>query len=372
MSAKAFVLAGLILLAIGGLGLWLRARRAGAAARERPPAPEGYFIATTSESAARAASVLPTEGSEDKRALLTPPQLPAEEEEDSESTKSYLPDPQNDWSLRVAAGKSATLRRKQVLELLDPAWSKTHGLPEIYGREAESGRWTFLRAGGVPEEHSELLVAWNLSPRAGPEWVPPTPDALLGYRRELESRLSPVGAQVVDASAPPEVAARRARELAALKEEADREAIIQLRAPSGRPFEGRAVWDVMLALGLEWGDMDLFHWNNISSTGDDHLFSVWTSTAPGYFLPEEIAAGRVKSADLVFGFSIPRSPAPEQVFASMARAARYAQHRMGGELLDSEDAPLDDTAVLSEIERTVSLLRRHGFEPGQGRTLYVF
>ncbi|HSU55623.1 MAG TPA: cell division protein ZipA C-terminal FtsZ-binding domain-containing protein [Candidatus Dormibacteraeota bacterium] len=44
----------------------------------------------------------------------------------------------------------------------------------------------------------------------------------------------------------------------------------------------------MMALGLEWGDMDLFHWVNGSDNGDDSFFRVWTSTAPGYFLPEEI------------------------------------------------------------------------------------
>ncbi len=38
--------------------------------------------------------------------------------------------------------------------------------------------------------------------------------------------------------------------------------------------------DVMLCLGLTWGDMDCFHWDNVSGTGDDYHFSVETSTPP--------------------------------------------------------------------------------------------
>ena len=49
---------------------------------------------------------------------------------------------------------------------------------------------------------------------------------------------------------------------------------IRLAAPDGTLFDGRDIWDVMLCLGLPWGDMDLFHWNNPSDHGDDHLFSV--------------------------------------------------------------------------------------------------
>jgi FtsZ-interacting cell division protein ZipA len=100
----------------------------------------------------------------------------------------------------------------------------------------------------------------------------------------------------------------------------------------GGQLPGTPIWDVMYSLGLEWGDMDLFHWTNESDFGDDQLFIVWTSTEPSYFLPELIAAGEVMTDDLSFSFSVPRCPAPVEVFDEMIKAAPYAQSGMGGTL----------------------------------------
>jgi len=88
----------------------------------------------------------------------------------------------------------------------------------------------------------------------------------------------------------------RARELARSKSALNQSATLVLRAPAGNRFEGKRMWDVMLCLGLQWGDMDLFHWINRSGQGDDAFFSVSTSTSPGYFLPEAIAADQVRLA----------------------------------------------------------------------------
>src|SRR5262249_15826044 len=133
----------------------------------------------------------------------------------------------------------------------------------------------------------------------------------------------------------------------------------------------KAIWDVMLCLGLQWGDMDLFHWENPGIHGDDHLFSVWTSTPPGYFFPEEIAADRVQSHDLIFGFSIPRTFQPELIFDSMTKAIRYAQKRLGGRLVDIEGNPFSEQTELSKIRNVVKQLRNAGFEPGTSDTHYL-
>ena len=97
-------------------------------------------------------------------------------------------------------------------------------------------------------------------------------------------------------------------ELQQLKLATDDQVVLVLRAPTGKQFDGKLIWDVMKCLKLRWGDMDCFHWRNPSSFGDDYLFSVETSTSPGYFLPEEISADRVHVDDLVFVYSVPRSP----------------------------------------------------------------
>ena len=138
-------------------------------------------------------------------------------------------------------------------------------------------------------------------------------------------------------------------------------------------YEGRDIWDVMLCLGLRWGDMDVFHWVNPSGLGDDYFFSVSTSTPPGYFFPEEIAAGKVRVDDLVFGFSAPRCSQPGQVFESMVRAVQYTQKRLGGTIIDetgSDARPWKDTA--EDSIRWSKNSKSNGFTPGSNSALRLF
>ena len=139
-------------------------------------------------------------------------------------------------------------------------------------------------------------------------------------------------------------------------------------------FKGREIWDKMRSLGLHWGDMDLFHWENPSSGagGDDHLFSVSTSTEPGYFLPENIAKGAVKTTDLVFSFSIPRSADPQQVLKNMYQAARYCQQKLGGQLVDAQGRPFRLAPELIKCQKIEQNLAQQKLRPGQGDALYLF
>ena len=106
--------------------------------------------------------------------------------------------------------------------------------------------------------------------------------------------------------------------------------------------------------------------------GDDSFFSVWTTTEPGYFLPELVAAGQVRAEDLVFGFSVPRSVAPAHVYRQMLAAAKYAQERLGGVLLSDDGELLDEANALAEIEDTVAILLDAGIDPGSEVALRLF
>lgn len=122
----------------------------------------------------------------------------------------------------------------------------------------------------------------------------------------------------------------------------------------------------------EWGDMDLFHWNNDSQHGDDYLMSVWTSTNPGYFFPEEIAAGRVQTDDLIFDFSIPRSISPDQVLNAMNKSAEYAQSQLGGRILNAEGKPFDMQGENDKINKVIENMNQYKITPGIGDALYLF
>jgi cell division protein ZipA len=128
----------------------------------------------------------------------------------------------------------------------------------------------------------------------------------------------------------------------------------------------------MLCLGLEWGDMDCFHWPNDSQNGDSYFFSVETSTAPGYFLPEEVAAGRVHVDDLIFVFSVPRCAKPVEVFDGMNRAVAYCKSRLGGSIVDFDGTSANVSAQRTRIIEVTKKLRSAGFEPGANATLQLF
>jgi cell division protein ZipA len=102
------------------------------------------------------------------------------------------------------------------------------------------------------------------------------------------------------------------------------------------------------------------------------FFSVETTSPPGYFLPEEIAAGRTRCKDLVFRYSIPRSAEPLAVFDAMFHAVSYAHRRLGGELLDGTGEPLEEQEFRSEVKGVVEQLKGAGFPPGADATLCVF
>jgi FtsZ-interacting cell division protein ZipA len=75
-------------------------------------------------------------------------------------------------------------------------------------------------------------------------------------------------------------------------EEFNEIAVIVLK--SEHLFNGKVAWDALQCLGLTWGDGDLFHWKNETTvTGDVLLFFVYTSTEPGYFLPERVFEGGI-------------------------------------------------------------------------------
>jgi len=358
---------GVLLLAVIGsvvvIYFLLRKRGNGGARNE-----EEFFIAASSQSEARAQSLLPTKGSEDRTDLLKVPEMPVAPASDG----NYRPDPKVNWVVDVTFAKAGKLEKAVLLGGFDEKWMLKTGEPEMYGKGAADGHWTFVRAGDSPDLYTELAFAWRLLDDSEDSVKPVTATDLASYLKALNNRVSVLGDPDLKLSASPEAAVETARRLAELKTSCDRQAIVVLKAPPNSQFEGRKIWDVMMSLGLKWGDMDIFHWANDSDNGDDSFFSVWTSSPPGYFLPEHIAADRVQTADLVLGFSIPRSAAPQFVFASMVKAAEYARQCLGGELLDRNGRSLDVSATQKEISEIEQRLNAAGFPPGVDSTLYIF
>lgn len=142
---------------------------------------------------------------------------------------------------------------------------------------------------------------------------------------------------------------------------------------SETPLDGMLVWDVLQSVGLKWGDGDLFHWENVNRNyGGDQFFSVWTSTDPGYFLPETIKDGTMNPADLVFGFSLARNADPERVFEIMFKVVKYCQKRLGGEILDANLKPFNEVDRKKNLRLLVGEMKSMGVIPGSGKALRTY
>lgn len=331
--------------------------------------PEDFFIAPASLSDARAGGLLPTRGSEDASHLLHPFSGMEPDGGDADEERDYLPSAKVDWVVHVDLQPGEVLRKPELDAAFGVPWLNANDRPTVYGLSPENGRWTFVHAAGVPETYSRLQIAWKMRPFGKDGPIPE--DHFERYRFAVQRVAEGIQAAAVRTELSPAEAAAQSARLIALAASCDRSVAVVLQAPDGRRFDGRVIWDVMLCLGLRWGDMDVFHWDNPGVPGDDHLFSVWTSTPPGYFFPEEIAAGRVWTDDLVFGFSIPRVHQPERIFDSLIRAAQYTRTRLGGELTTAERGRFTEAAVRGEIRRVVRELEKTGFEPGAYDTLYL-
>lgn len=324
-------------------------------------------LVPASMSAARAAQALPEAPSEDASHLLERPELQAPEEE-PEETRNYGPG-DLEWVVEFVMSAHMTVSTARLDELFDERWRKQIGSATLYGFSPDEGRWTYVHAGGVPTIWTKVAVGVDLVSTHEENPKPRKATALTKVLRSVEERGEALNAERVRSRSTPEEGAALAAKMFDCWREARGDCIAALRAADGESFVGTEVWDVMACLGLGWGDGDLFHWDNDSEVGDDHFFSVWTSTEPGYFLPEVIAAGRMNPETLIFGFNIARCAAPEHVRRQMMKAIEYTQRRLGGSLVDERGEPLEQDVARESVRRVVQRLAAVGLEPGADTTL---
>ena len=275
-----------------------------------------------------------------------------------------------EWVIHVTPDKP--LRAKEIDSIFGKDWRAKYGGLTIFGRDTANGRWTFLISSEGPKEVDGLQFAWEYF-SSSPQEAQITASSTYQSRLEaVEREISRLAKISVRSDVSPQDAHEKALYLSTLGDRFDHSVAIRLVAPGGKRFAGREVWDVMLSLGLRWGDMDCFHWENSSGYGDDFYFSVWTSTEPGYFLPEQVAANRLNVNDLVFGYSIPRSADPVAVYEQMRKAVEYAQKRLGGTIVTEDGGGINHEEVLKEISAMSEELAKLGFRPGSDNALQQF
>jgi cell division protein ZipA len=171
----------------------------------------------------------------------------------------------------------------------------------------------------------------------------------------------------------PEAGARRAALLLSLRARFGRSVEMRLM-PAGRPFPARNVWRAAYALGLRWGDLDLFHWHGALPADARPLFTLSAVGQPGFFLPERAAEGEGVNG-IALGFELPRSPAPLEVYDRMALALAFLRQKLGGHPTTAGGRELDGDRLDEERDDLATLvadMAAAGIAPGSPESARLF
>ena len=298
----------------------------------------------------RVASALGPEPLDDARHLLAPIVVPA-----SADPVPAGPRPGTEF-LVDAAGTDAvgaeTLRR-----VFQPAGL---GVPRFWVRM--SNVWKPLDGLAPDTRVPAVTIAWELSSllAEGDAAV----DELSAYVATFGKALAPLGWSAV-ARETPARAAERSAGLVALRLRFARSVEMRLM-PTGRRFAAREVWRAAYALGVTWGDMNLFHWHNPGGVPPRALFTLSAVGQLSAFLPERVEEGETV-AGLVLSFELPGNPAPLATFDRMAVALGYLGQKLGGRPMSSDGSELDHERLYEErdaLEDAVAAMRAAGIPPG--------
>jgi hypothetical protein len=339
--------------------------------RQKPKSElDNYFISTQSQSNDRVKNLNLDKPSEDASYILDTRKLSFPDIVRETENVEYKADPEREWIINLISTDGTSFKKKDLDKMFDYDWRSNYQ-STIYGFSPEENGWTYANAGDSPEIFSKLQVAVDIQNAFNEETPDYNPQKLKRYLEELEKRIKKYPIKLkIEQSETIESAITKAKELVRLNQEFDLDAIIVLQAD--KQFKGLEMWDALQSVGLKWGDGDLFHWGNDKDYGHDQHFSVWTTTEPGYFFPEEIKAGNMNPQNLIFGFSIPRSSDPKNVFAIMLNSVKYCQKSLGGQVLDRNMNPLNEEKEKQELSDFLTRMKQKGLIAGSDKALRMF
>ena len=329
-----------------------------------------YFMSTQSQSNERIKDLNLDKPSEDATYILDTTKLSFHSIPVEYENIEYKADPNKDWIINLIPLNGENFKKEDFSKMFDYDW-RTNFQSAIYGFSPEDNKWTFAYAGGSPEIYSKLQVAVDVQGIFNEENPNYDPKKLERYIVELEKRIKKYPTKIrLEKSESTESAIQKAKELVSIYNEFNINMIVVLQ--SNEQFDGLKTWDALQSVGLNWGDGDLFHWSNNTDYGHDQYFSVWTTTEPGYFLPEEIKDGNMNPQNLIFGFSVPRSADPKNVFEVMLNAVEYCQKRLGGKILDKDMNPINVTNERNKINELIKKMDSRGIKAGSDKALRMF
>ncbi|MES2459298.1 MAG: cell division protein ZipA C-terminal FtsZ-binding domain-containing protein [Armatimonadota bacterium] len=324
----------------------------------------------------RVVLALGSEPLENAQHLLTPIPAPVSSApQNAASTSNSL---EQSTSFIVEVSGQYPLSLLAVLETLTPEARAALGFPRLWARvpgpDLGEPPWfplPYFASDALPDADlpiGAVAFSWALS-----QLILQGRDAIREldqHRREIEKRFSLLGWNSAPGEAP-EAAVARAARLNRIKARFARPIEMRLMPP-GRPFPSRQVWRTAYALGLTWGEMDLFHWEDPRS--GHRIFTLSSLGQPGYFLPERAVEGEGIHG-LSLGFELPTAPDPLETFDRMAIALGYLHRQLGGRPTASDGAELDAERLYGDrmsLEEAIGEMVKAGIAPGSAEAARYF
>ena len=122
-------------------------------------------------------------------------------------------------------------------------------------------------------------------------------------------------------------------------------------APTGVPFRGSFLMQAMSEAGLQYGDMQIFHYIEKQAGRDDTLFSVANIVEPGTFEPNRMDGFTTQGVVLIL--QLPGPVDAIKAFDAMVTAARSLATSLQGSLCDATRSVLTNQTISHMREEMV-------------------
>ena len=76
--------------------------------------------------------------------------------------------------------------------------------------------------------------------------------------------------------------------------------------------------------------------------------------------------------NLVFGFSIPRSADPINVYRALINSVKYCQKRLGGVIINRDGEPFNEQLELLQLAELIKQMNDNGIIPGSENALMLY
>jgi cell division protein ZipA len=308
--------------------------------------------------------------SENASSILDKTKLAISTEKIDFENLEYEANPTIEWVIDINH-KGSLFKKEDLWMIFDKDWRTKFNSADVYGHAPIDNKWHYVIAGGNPDNYDNIQVGVKLLDMFAKNEINISSKKLEYLVEDLQKRIAKFSTQVSIAITEDVASAvERAKKLFEMKQALSYDMIIILKADSS--YTGLRAWDAMSSLGLRWGDGDLFHWNNDEHYGDDHYFTVWSTTPPGYFFPENVKEGKYNPHDLLFGYPVARSADPINIFDIMVESVKYCQKRLGGQILNRQGAAFNEAESRAELVKLVENMKAKGIQPGSLEALRIF